>query len=120
MTTFHPFIRANKELVTVPRINNTGNLAAIDFGTSSCSVAYSLRNDPAKVLNIPLGVDTRDRRVLTAILLQKDKKYVQIKSFGESALDDYAQMDQSELDLGQCIYFECFKMKLRNNVSLPA
>lgn len=68
-------------------IKSTGNIAAIDFGTSSCSVAYWIKGDETGVRLLRLSAD--DVRVPTAVLMDSDGK---VKEFGKNARRKYAQL----------------------------
>ena len=97
--------------ITVP---DTRRIAAIDFGTSFCSLAYALSTTD-KVVN--LSINGRHERVPTAILLEKlEGDTLAVCSFGYEAQEDLTTLSTSELQ--KHLYFECFKMKLRDeNVS---
>ena len=113
---FEPLCRAEKVKRNVSSTKSSGNIAAIDFGTSSCSLAFSASNDPEKVANLSFGLDYECRE-LTAILFSKpDGGKVKVESFGKSAQDQYSCLSNTEVE--NYTYFECFKMELRStNVS---
>lgn len=115
---FEPLYRAEKVTRDVSSTKCSGNVAAIDFGTSSCSLAFSTSNDPEKVGNFPFGLDYECRE-LTAILFSKHGGgKVKVESFGKSAQDQYSCLPNTDVE--NYTYFECFKMELqRTNVSEP-
>ena len=83
------------------------NIAAIDFGTTSCSVAYII-DGSVEVQRLVLN-DTF-YRVPTAILFDAKGK---VSSFGIDAQQDYKNLDDEKRL--QYVYFEHFKMKLQND-----
>lgn len=108
---FKPLSRAEKVTRDVSPTKSIGNVAAIDFGTSSCSLAFSTSNDPEKVVNFPFGLDYECRE-LTAILFSKPNGgKVKVESFGKSAQAQYSCLSNTEVE--NYTYFECFKMELR-------
>lgn len=90
-------------------------IAGIDFGTSSCSLAFSVPCSE-KVVNLPFGNNFEERE-MTAILLERvdGSRKVSVKSFGKSAQSQFNHLKPRDIE--KCIYFECFKMELRRNVS---
>ena len=96
-------------------------VAAIDFGTGFCSLAYTLGQDD-EIATIPLSSDldslrvpTADLdslRVPTAILLEKKAdSTIRVSSFGIQAQESISEINiDSKPD--EIIYFECFKMML--------
>lgn len=116
LSRFEPLCRAEKVTRNVSPTKSSGNVAAIDFGTSSCSLAFSTSNDPEKVVNFPFGLDYECRE-LTAILFSKaDGGKVKVESFGKPAQAQYSCLSNTEVE--NYTYFECFKMELRStNVS---
>ena len=91
-------------------------VAAIDFGTGFCSLAYTIANlkdaAPDTIANVRLSFNANSERVPTAILLLKnpDESNLKVAKFGSGALDEIIKM--SSEDLEKHIYFECFKMNL--------
>lgn len=104
-----------KKTVTVPRSiagfrPASGFVAAIDFGTTYCSLAYSLQRD-TEIIKLPL--DGPHTRVPNAILIERGKNTVE--AFGYRAQTMFSQTKQRE----KYIYFERMKMILyRRKVSL--
>ena len=87
-------------------------IAAIDFGTTNCSVAYNII-PPGKTFEIaPILLQFPDtlRRVPTAILFDKDGA---VQSFGEEARTDYYEIEAEEIR--KCAYFEQIKMDLQHD-----
>ena len=107
-------LKTNRAEATKAKIN--GNVAAIDFGTTYCSIAYT--TEGTDDIN-SLKLNEYHARVPTAILLYKgenaDDKHidVSIKSFGYSAQKDYQTIRAA--DRGKVIYFERMKMNLQHD-----
>ena len=72
------------------RSKNVANIAAIDFGTTSCSVAYCVQGDH-RVHLLKLGAD--DVRVPTAILMDASGTVVE---FGRNARRRYAHVSSEK------------------------
>ena len=88
----------------------SGYVAAIDFGTTFCSLAYTLQGN-TEILKLPL--DGPHTRVPNAILIKKESNTV--AAFGYRAQNQFCQLKKQE----KCIYFERMKMILyRSKVSL--
>ena len=89
-----------------------GNIAAIDFGTTSVSLAYTTKGDD-KISVFPLGLDTETKslRVLNVILFSAKGGNVVVEAFGANARKKYGAMKQS--DYSSYIYFERIKMLMR-------
>lgn len=108
----------------------TGNVAAIDFGTTFCSLAYTTgaTNETEPEINT-LKLNQYYSRVPTAILLkQKDDCSLQnieddflvirspvyeVKFFGFEAQDQHCKLRKA--DRKKCLYFERFKMSLQQD-----
>ena len=91
----------------------SGYVAAIDFGTTYCSVAYTLHgsND---ILKLPL--DGPHTRVPSAILIERESNAV--AAFGYRAQDKFSHLKKHH---EKYIYFERMKMILyRKQVSQVA
>ena len=90
------------------------NIAAIDFGTTNCSVAYITASDNPDLGPQRLPLSGTYHRVPTAILFKHDGSFV---SFGYEARNDYINLDDE--DRPQYYYFEEIKMNLQlDEVSL--
>ena len=92
----------------------TQNIAAIDFGTSCVSLAYTSHGyDEVNMFKF----DSKFQRVPNAILLKKvDGNKCVVEDFGFKAQDTYCKVRPSQLP--NYIYFERIKMLLeRDEVS---
>ena len=101
--------------------STNGNIAAIDFGTSSVSVAYITDGDRIEkgvnTLALEYSSNSTVTRAPNAILLSKEGTECKIAAFGETAQKRFSDMKEGE----RChhIYFERIKMLMkRDNVSL--
>ena len=106
-----PLSRADK----IPRTEagyrvTDGNIAAIDFGTTSVSLAYTTKGDD-KILIFHLDTEAKLYRVLNAILIKKEGGDVSVIAFGGDARKRFAQLKTSEYK--NYIYFERIKMLLK-------
>ena len=91
---------------------SVGYIAAIDFGTTYCSVAYILQ-DSDEILKLPL--DGPRTRVPNAILIKKEGNIV--AAFGYYAQEKFSRLQKNERK--NYMYFERMKMILyRTPVSL--
>ena len=103
-----------RKTIKVPRSDASfrpasGYVAAIDFGTTFCSLAYTLQGN-TEILKLPL--DGHHTRVPNAILIKKESNTV--AAFGYRAQHLFCQLKKQE----KCIYFERMKMILyRSKVS---
>jgi hypothetical protein len=87
------------------------NIAAIDFGTTFCSLVYKVNGSDTEILKNNDAFE----RVPTAILIEKNEN-------GELKVEDttigfFAQRQYISLPAGdheKYLYFECFKMQLRD------
>ena len=106
-----PLSRADK----IPRTEagyrvTDGNIAAIDFGTTSVSLAYTTKGDD-KVNTLVLDTETQSTRIPNAILLKKDGKNMTVEAFGNIARTKFGSLRPSEYS--QYVYFERIKMLLK-------
>ena len=85
----------------------SNNIAAIDFGTTNCSVAYTVVGD--KGLHL-LPLNNTFNRVPTAILFASDGS---VKACGYDARMEYINLDNDERL--QHAYFEQIKMDLQHD-----
>ena len=85
-------------------------IAAIDFGTTNCSVAYILPGDLGEQGPVMLPFDGTIYRVPTAILFNTDGT---VDSFGIIARKAYRNLDDEERL--ECAYFEHIKMDLQHD-----
>ena len=106
-----PLSRANKvkRLASGYRTTNN-NIAAIDFGTTSVSLAYTTRGDK-EVNTLVLNSENQDTRVPNAILLRKEGASLKMLSFGQEARTNYTRMRPN--DRNNHVYFERIKMLMK-------
>ena len=83
----------------------SGYVAAIDFGTTYCSVAYALQREK-EIIKLPL--DGPLTRVPNAILIER--KSNSVVAFGYGAQNQFAQLPKEQQK--EYIYFERMKMIL--------
>lgn len=88
----------------------SGNIAAIDFGTTNCSLAYITVGDSFEEGPKRLPLNTTHYRVPTAILFTPEGE---IDSFGYDARQQYLNLDDE--DRLQYAYFEQIKMDLQHD-----
>ena len=107
-----PLSRANKikRLTSGYRTTNN-NIAAIDFGTTSVSLAYTTRGDK-EVNTLVLNNENKDTRVPNAILLRKEGASLKMLSFGQEARTNYTKMRPN--DRKNHVYFERIKMLMKS------
>ena len=86
---------------------HSGNIAAVDFGTTYCSVAYTTVGSPGPQL---LALNFTYCRVPTAILFKPDGT---IDSFGYEARAEYLNLDDK--DRLEYAFFEQIKMSLQHD-----
>ena len=87
---------------------HSGNIAAIDFGTTNCSVAYTTVGPEEHPRMVPLN--TTYYRVPTAIMFNPDGT---INSFGHDARAEYLGLDKK--NKMEYAYFEQIKMSLQHD-----
>lgn len=88
-------------------------VAAIDFGTTYCSVAYTLQQESKEIFKLP--IDGPHTRVPNAILIER--KTNKVEAFGERARTKFSKMKSEARE--KYIYFERMKMILyRRPVSI--
>ena len=89
---------------------HSGNIAAIDFGTTNCSVAYTTVGSGTEEDPRLLPLNSTYYRVPTAILFKPDGS---IDSFGYDARAEYLNLaNEDRLDYA---YFEQIKMNLQHD-----
>ena len=86
------------------------NIAAIDFGTTNCSLAYIIGAKSTKDEPILLPLHGNICRVPTAILFDKNGR---VKAFGQTARMLYRNQDKE--DFLDCAFFEHIKMELQQD-----
>ena len=87
-----------------------GNIAAIDFGTTFCTLAYTTTGDPE--VNT-LKLDGVHQRVPNAVLIKRQGEVCQVVDFGYRAQETYSKMRSD--DRVNHIYFERMKMILKRD-----
>ena len=110
-----PLRRAEKIARSTPVLQGSSCIAAIDFGTSSLSVAYTTPTD-GQVKLVPLHQHSTYERVPNAILILKDQENQQCKviGVGYKAQSIYSTKKETQ----NVIYFERIKTILeRDTVS---
>ena len=85
-------------------------IAAIDFGTTNCSVAYILPGEMNEQGPILLPFDGTYYRVPTAVLFNTNGA---VQSFGTTARRAYRNLEDDERL--KCPYFEEIKMNLQHD-----
>ena len=106
-----PLSRANKIKRLASGYRTTNNsIAAIDFGTTSVSLAYTTRGDK-EVNTLVLNNENQDTRVPNAILLRKEGASLKLSSFGQEARTNYTKMRPN--DRKNHVYFERIKMLMK-------
>ena len=83
----------------------SGYVAAIDFGTTNCSLAYALQGTK-EILKMPL--DGHHIRVPNAILIEKESN--KVIAFGYRAQTRFSRLRKT--DRNKYIFFERMKMIL--------
>ena len=86
----------------------SGNVAAIEFGTTFCSLSYQVAGYEQKNLMISGMHD----RVPTALLIVRRKGEINVVDIGYAAQTKYKNIPRSSYR--DYLYFECFKMQLRD------
>lgn len=87
-----------------------GNIAAIDFGTTSVSLAYTTKGDD-EITSFKLDTEDKSTRVPNVILLKKDGRKVSVEAFGNVARSRFTLMRKN--DHPNYIYFERIKMLMK-------
>ena len=92
---------------------SNGNIAAIDFGTTSVSLAFTTVGDQ-DISALTLDEDSKDTRVPNALLLDlKEDRSVRVEAFGHEARNKYGRLKSSELK--RYVYFEKIKLFLKRD-----
>ena len=87
-----------------------GNIAAIDFGTTSVSLAYTTKGYE-DVNSFVLDPGNQSTRVLSVILLKREEAKLKIVAFGRDARRKFSQLRSG--DYPYYLYFERIKMLLK-------
>ena len=107
-----PLSRADK----IPRTEagyrvTDGNIAAIDFGTTSVSLAYTIKGDD-KVSTLILDTEEKSTREPNAVLLKKEeRRRISVAGFGNIARSRFTSIWRGKHL--EYIYFERIKMLMR-------
>ena len=108
-----PLARAKKkENSSECFLQSNGNIAAIDFGTTSVTLAYTTHGDNT-VSSMILDEFKIDTRIPNSILLQKNDDNFKVVSFGHNACNKYVKLRPRERD--SHVYFERIKMLLKRD-----
>ena len=94
-----------------------GNIAAIDFGTTSVSLAYTIKGD-VRVNNLVLEMNESNEltRVRNAILLKKEKSNkITVAAFGRDATKKFTLITRKDL-YSDYICFERIKILMGKKV----
>ena len=111
-----PFTRATKIARTDSGFPvSKGNIAAIDFGTTSVSLAYITGGDKLEhgANTLKLDPDTSSARVANAILLRDNGQSLEVVAIGGTAQTSYMRMRQE--NYSKHIYFERIKMLMKRD-----
>ena len=100
-----PFLRMQKKTKTVRPVSN---VAAIDFGTTYCTLAYIIEDQEPTMVNFEYTYP----RVPTSLLLKRnDDGTVEVKCFGYEARREYTRTRPKSQH--RYIYFDRVKMNLK-------
>ncbi|XP_019853790.1 PREDICTED: heat shock 70 kDa protein 12A-like [Amphimedon queenslandica] len=110
-----PLARAEKIQTPTPRLQESNCIAAIDFGTSSVSVAYTTPND-GQIRLVPLY--NTSERVSNSILIVKDQENQQSKVIGIGHRAQSIYSDSAKKGAENFIYFERIKTLLEREKSV--
>ena len=110
-----PLSRAEKVPRTAANYQVTeGNIAAIDFGTTSVSLAYTTKGDE-KVNTLVLDPQEKAPRDTNAVLFKREGKAISVKAFGNNARLQFTKMRKAGNYDQENIYFERIKMLLKRD-----
>ena len=87
-----------------------GNIAVIDFGTTSVSLAYATKGDQ-QVATLPLDTQDKFTRVPNVVLLKKEGCKIRVEAFGADAKKKIGSLKSG--DHANYIYFERIKMFMK-------
>ena len=90
-----------------------GNIAAIDFGTTSVSLAYTTKGDDT-VSTFKFETEDHSTRIPNAILLKKSGRDMTVIALGSSARKTFASLRPNEFS--EYVYFERIKMLMKRNI----
>ena len=108
-----PLARANKVPCSTANYRVTeGNIAAIDFGTTSVSLAYTTKGDK-EVNTLILDPQEKATRDTNAVLFKREGKSISVTAFGNAARSRFTTMRKAGNYDKANIYFERIKMLLK-------
>ena len=108
-----PLARADKVPRTAANYRVTeGNIAAIDFGTTSVSLAYTTKWDE-KINTLILDPQEKAPRDTNAVLFKREGKAISVTAFGNTARSRFTSMRKTGNYDQENIYFERIKMLLK-------
>ena len=85
-----PLSRADKVPRTAANYRVTeGNVAAIDFDTTSVSLAYTTKGDN-KVNMLPLDITYRSTRLSNSVLFKREGKAISVAAIGNNAAKHFS------------------------------
>lgn len=88
-----------------------GNIAAIDFGTTSITLAYTTSGDE-EINTLALNETNYDARITNAILLSKSPDgTLSVSAFGQDARTNYSKARNQD----DYVYFERIKMLMKRD-----
>ena len=108
-----PLSRADKVPRTAANYRVTeGNIAAIDFGTTSVSLAYITKGYDNVNIFI-LDPQEKAERDTNAVLIKREGKAISVAAFGNKARLEFIKMRKAGNYDQENIYFERIKMLLK-------
>ena len=90
----------------------TKHVASIDFGTVNCSLAYSIDGQGIENIDIGQNDGKRNPNVLLLVTKKKESGTYSI-NIGNRAQNRFYSKSTKQADRNAVLYFECFKMQLR-------
>ena len=107
-----PLSRADKVPRTTVNYRVTGgNIAAIDFGTTSVSLVYTMKGDDK--INTFIFDSLGSSRDTNAVLFKREGKAISVTAFGNTARSWFTSMRKTGNYDQENIYFERIKMLLK-------
>lgn len=108
-----PFLKANRIARSGPRYPDTGgNIAAIDFGTTFCSLAYTTKGDDS-ITTFKFS-ETHQRTPNSILLHREESGDCETVEFGYRAVGEFLKVVKRR-DSSEYIYFERIKMLLEKD-----
>ena len=106
------------DIVSYTKSVTDGNIAAIDFGTTSVSLAYTTKGDE-RINNLALEINESNEliRVRNAILLKKEKSNkITVEAFGSHATKKFTLTRKDQYS--DYICFGRIKILMRKKVTI--